>query len=383
MALIVRPYTEADREGFARVRSRVYRGGAEIPPDENLLRPDTTGTLAELDGRIVAMELEIDMTCTVRGSVVPCAGIAAVGVLPEHRRTGVGLRLLTQALPIYRERGSAIAALMPFRASYYRRAGYATAGTRLSLEVPTDRLPKVEAELQVWELPKEDYSAIVPCFEEFALRFSGMNVRKEGQWFWQLGGDNRFALYAAGDPPEAYASVRLKTDFWVEQDVRDFAWTTFRGYRSMLAFFGSLCINKTSVKWWAPGNDPMLWHLHDQGLNATFDGPMMYRAVDVPALLRTLRFEETAVFRVKVIDPHLPDNEGPWKVTVGEKGSEVERASEADFVMEVGPFTQALLGEPSLASLRSVDGVQVESEAGFRSACAVMPHHPTFSLDFF
>src|SRR5687768_3411137 len=193
MGLVVRAYTDADREGFAHVKSKVYRDGMPIDPEENMMRPDTFGTVAELDGKIVAVELEIDMTCTLRGTALKCMGVAAVGVLPEQRRSGVGLEMLTKALPIYKERGAIFASLMPFRAQYYRKAGYATAGTRLSFRCPTNRFPVFESDLEIWELPREDYSAIVPCYETFAKKYSGMNIRREEQWRWQLGGDNRFA----------------------------------------------------------------------------------------------------------------------------------------------------------------------------------------------
>src|SRR5687768_2871763 len=68
-----------------------------------------------------------------------------------------------------------------------------TAGTKLSFRCPTNRFPVFESDLEIWELPREDYSAIVPCYETFAKKYSGMNIRREEQWRWQLGGDNRFA----------------------------------------------------------------------------------------------------------------------------------------------------------------------------------------------
>ena len=205
------------------VRSRVYRGDTPVDLDENLMRSDTFGVVGELDGKIVAAETEIDMTCTVRGETLPCAGIAAVGVLPEYRRGGYGLEMLTKAFPIYRERNHAVASLIPFRAQYYRKAGYATCGSRIQIKCPAGRIPDLGSELPVRELPLDDHTAVVPCYEAFAKNYSGMNVRKPDQWQWQLGGDNRFAIYAAGDPVEAYVSLRLKWEFWVDVDIRDFA----------------------------------------------------------------------------------------------------------------------------------------------------------------
>lgn len=387
MPLTVRPYVDADRAAYAHVKSRVYRGGAAVDPNEDVMRADTFGSVAELDGKIVGIELDIDMSCTVRGSSVRCMGIAAVGVLPEYRRGGLGLEMLTKALHFYRERGCSIASLMPFRGHYYRKAGYATCGSRISMKLPANRIPVLESDLDVWELPMDDYSAVVPCYEAFAKRYSGMNLRRDEQWRWQLGGDNRFAIYAAGNPVEAYVSTRLKWDFWAEQEIRDFAWTTDRGYRAILGFFRGLCINKTSIKWWASSEEPMLWRYDDQGMEAKYDGAMMYRAVDVRALLEAATSASDAEFRVLVVDPHMPENHGVWHVR-GQAGGTLtaeKRAEDGghDFSIAVGPFTQAVLGEPSLASLARQGAVDVRNPAGLLSAERALPHHPTFCLDFF
>ncbi len=311
MSLTVRAYTDADRLGFAHVRSRVYREGAPVDPAENLMRSDTFGVVGELNGKIVAAETEIDMTCTVRGQVLPCAGVAAVGVLPEFRRGGLGLEMLAKALPIYRERGHVLASLIPFRAHYYRKVGYATCGSRFEVKCPAHRLPQFKPELDVWELPSDDYSAVVPCYNAFAKRYSGMNLRNPEQWIWQLGGDNRFAIYAAGNPVEAYVSVRLRWEFWEEMAIRDFAWTTLRGYEAMVAFFRGLCMNKTAISWHEPSEGPALWRYDDQGIVAKLDGQMMYRIVDVPKVLQAIRSEGAGEFTVAVEDPHLPENRVP------------------------------------------------------------------------
>lgn len=383
MSLVVRPYTDADRLGFAHVRSRVYRGGAPVDPEENLMRADTFGVVGELNGKIVAAETEIDMTCTVRGKALPCAGVAAVGVLPEFRRGGMGIEMLTRALPIYRERGHAIASLIPFRAPYYRKAGYATCGSRFEVKYPAHRLPAFKSDLEVWELPSDDYSAVVPCYEAFAARYSGMNLRKPEQWTWQLGGENRFTLYAAGRPAEAFVSVRLRWEFWEDMSIRDFAWTTRRGYEAMVAFFRSLCMNKTAISWNEPSDGPALWHEDDQGMAAKLDGQMMYRLVDVPRVLKSISAEGSGDFSFTVDDPHLPENRGPWQVRFEGGETDVRKAGSGGLHFSVQALTQAVLGEPSLHALVRQSAVLVEDARQLESALRFFEPFPTFCLDRF
>jgi predicted acetyltransferase len=383
MGLVIRPYRDSDRDGFAHVKSRVYRGGAPFDQDEAVLRPDCFGSLAELDGNIVAVQTEIDMTCTVRRTVLPCAGIAAVGVLPEHRRGGIGLEMLTGALPFYVERGWAMAALMPYRAQYYRRAGYGTAGSRQAMSCPTHRLPSFDSELEIWEVPAEDYAAVVPCYEAYAKRFSGMNFRREGQWYWQLGGDNRLAIYAAGNPVQAFASTRLKVDFWIEQELRDLAWTSIEGYKAIFAFLKRLCINKTGLKWWEHSSSPMRWRFDDQGIESKFDGPMMYRILDVPAVLSAVRSEESGEFCFTVDDPHLEQNRGAWTVRFSSGGTEVAKGGQPAFELSIAALTQAALGEPSFETLLAMGEVRPLDASGLQSAVRFFRPFPTFTLDFF
>ena len=168
-----------------------------------------------------------------------------------------------------------------------------------------------------------------------------MNVRAPGQWRWQLGGDNRFAIYAAGNPPEAFLTTRLKVDFWVEQEVRDLAWTSDRGYRSIMAFLRGLCMNKSGAKWWESAHSPMLWRYDDQGLQTEFDGFMMYRAVDVAGLLRKVSSPHSGEFSIAVDDPHLAENRGPWRVRFDADGTEVERTDKSDIRLGIGAFSQS------------------------------------------
>lgn len=383
MSLTVRTYTDADREGFAHVRSMVYRGGVPIEPGENLIRPDTFGTVAVHNGKIVGGEIDIDMTCTVRGRVHRGMGVASVGVLPEARRGGIGIEMLGRALSLYRDRGAVIASLMPFRATFYRKVGYATGGPRLAIQCPTHRLPNFDGELEVRQLTSDSIEAIVPCYEAFARRYSGMNVRASEQWKWQLGGDNRFAIYTAGDPVEAYVSTRLTWNFWNDVEIRDFAWTTPRGYRSILAFFRSLAINKVSVKWFGPANDPILWRYDDQGLEAKHDGAMQYRILDLPAILSGIESESDGEFAFEVEDRHLPENRGPWTVRYRPGSTEVAAGGKPEFRIDIGALTQACLGEPSFDSVLVQGAVEVLRPEGVQAARRLLTPHPSFCLDFF
>lgn len=79
-------------------------------------------------------------TTTVRGGEHPLAGLSAVATPPENRRQGLIARLLQESLTEYRERGQYLSALWPFEYPFYRRYGWAQAGTTATYECDPDVL---------------------------------------------------------------------------------------------------------------------------------------------------------------------------------------------------------------------------------------------------
>lgn len=184
-------------------------------------------------------------------------------------------------LPLLREKGFEVSSLHPFRDSWYRRFGFIGIGMRFQIRCPADRLPHVHAEMPVVEIPADHRHLLDPVCAHTARVYNGYNVRSPDQWWRTLGGDTPMAIYVCGDPVEAYAVVRLKGDFWVDQDVKEFLWTTDRGYRTMLAFFRSLAMNKSAVTWTEPGDSPYVERYYERGVNVELLDPVMYRRLDI------------------------------------------------------------------------------------------------------
>jgi predicted acetyltransferase len=76
---------------------------------------------------------------TIPGASVPCAGVAAVGVLPTHRRRGLLSRMMRAQLDDVRERQEPIAALFASEETIYGRYGYGLASLRQEARLTGDR----------------------------------------------------------------------------------------------------------------------------------------------------------------------------------------------------------------------------------------------------
>jgi predicted acetyltransferase len=312
----VRAYEESrDREAYAHVRSFVYRGGGEVKPDERLLRDDCIAFVVEDQGRIVGSAVVLKMTCSIGGHDLSCAGVAGVGVLPEERQTGAGSALMNGVVRLCRDAGYQMSSLYPFRETWYRRFGYATAGLRWKIHCPTDRFPRLDAPLPV-RLVEADARILKGVEASMARRFCGYNVREPDQWWRSLGGDSPMTVYVAGDPAEAYCVLRLRNDFWGWVEVKEFGWSTEAGYRSMIAQYTRLSMNHLGVIWNEPISSPFMTEYLDQSVKAESISALMFRSLDHRAVNDALGSDIT------VHDPIL-----------GGEGS-----------VSVGDFTRAALG---------------------------------------
>ncbi|MFN8221402.1 MAG: GNAT family N-acetyltransferase [Fimbriimonadales bacterium] len=376
--VVVRRYQESDREAFGRVRSFTYRGGEPVRPDENLFRDDSVGYVAEVDGNVVAAFTALRMTCNIDGTHLPCAGVAAVAVNPEFRKGGVGSSLMQEGLRLMKEDGFVLASLYPFRETYYRRFGYETCGTRFRLSVPAHRLPATGSELPVRRIEPEAWDQVRACYERFAVRYNGMNLRTSDMWWRTGGGDTPFAVYAAGDPVEAYAMLRLVPDFWEAQEIKELVATTPRGYAAILGFLNGLCINKDRAEWHEAGDSPYLAHYLDQGVRITNERLVMYRVLDVPKALSARRPVGSGSFAFSVEDPILAENNGVWRAEWVGGAVAVAHGKGPIISLGIRSFNQVLLGQPSYADLARHGSVPENAIAE-----ALFPARPVYCADFF
>lgn len=383
MAIRAFPYRPEFREDFNRVRSRVYRGGEPVRDEEDLVPTDCSATLVELDGSIVGAATSIHYDCTFGRTTLRSAGVAAVGVLPESRRSGAGSALMHAVNRQLRDEGFSMALLYPYSAAFYRRFGYEYAGNRLTLSCPRTVMPKIEHALPAREIKVQDAESIRACYESFAARHHGMNRRNDLQWARALGGEKPFHIFAVGEPVEAYALIRLEWTFWVDQAVREVVWSTPLGYRSILAFLKGLAANKSAVTWNEPSASPWLSQFGERDVQVTANQQIMWRVLDVEQALSSLTCESDVEFTVRVVDSEFEENSGPWRVQTGRHGSEVGRAETAEVTIDVRQLAQALIGEPSFRDLHSMGLVSCDSPRTAMAASLAFGSNSGYCLEYF
>lgn len=315
---------------------------------------------------------------TFRGATLPLACIAAVAVKPEHRGSGVGTVFMQQLLGVLRSEGFAMAALYPFRETFYRRAGFATAGDRKEFRVPADRLPALRRELPVTQITKAEAAHHLDAvFRQFAFTHNACVLRDENEWQERLGKSGS-SIYVAGEPAEGYLWVKL-TEFWETATVGEMVWTTPAAHRTLLSLIRDLCINQSTAVWQEPGNTPTAHLYKDAHWTIESVRLPMYRVLNLEACLDAICPQNVAPVTLRITDAFLPEENR----TVTLSPSAVPGTNPPDLSLSMETLTQGLLGDPSWFALHAAGAIEINSPDALERLNQMLPPASVFLSEFF
>ena len=374
--------SKADTRKLHHVWSWVW--SSKPPSEDDPLAPPDPGEirlLGELDGKL-ACGMKVHDFVVARGQAdLRCGGIGAVATLPEARGKGCGTEFMVEGLRQMREAGHLVSNLYAYREPFYRKVGYETCGWRWQIKAPQGRMANTEQQLEARQIMSDEMNQLESCYTEFVRRLSGCVLRKPHNWSNRIGKKPRMA-YAVGDPVEAYAWVKI-TDFWGDVEVGELAWSTLRGYDSIMSVLRNLCVNQNRVVWCEPPNSVLLARDLDQGVEMCVSEPTMYRAIDVQGALAALKPEASGEFSIEVADEHLPENRGPWRIRFTPDCVSVEKCDEAAIAIDIRHFSQALMGSPSLHELAAAGLIEAKDGKSLQDAEKLLAPMPVVCMEFF
>lgn len=382
--LTVRDFDPGDRVPVLRIWEDAFLGDNAEPSEEWFSLPGARLFVWEQGGEVCATARIHEFQASRGEARLPCGGLAVVAVALRLRRTGVGAQVVRDCLAWMRAEGYPLSSLYAFREAWYRSLGYEVCGRRWKISVPAGRLPAVEGGLPIREASPEEWRLVEPCHAAWVRRYSGMNPRTEQRWKKVLAPSGKpHSILVAGEPAQAYMVLRSTTEFGGEQAITEAAWVTPEGYRSFLEILAKVGMNRSKVSWHEPPDLPYLAEHFDADVEVSLSRPVMFRANDVPAALRALQPDAQGEFTVEVFDEVVPENRGPWAVRFMPGEVEVAPAKEADIVLGIRAFSQAMLGQPSLRDLAGAGRVASSSAGALEAAAALMPGTDVYCLEFF
>ncbi|HUB70315.1 MAG TPA: GNAT family N-acetyltransferase [Acidimicrobiales bacterium] len=352
--LEIREPADGDREDIAAVLSLSFNG--VVRPEDIVLE----GTLCAYDaGRTVGTALAVPFGQWFGGRCIPCAGIAGVAVLPEHRGQQVASMLMRELMSARRRQGDVVSALYPANSGLYRQLGYEFAGLMPEFEVRVTDLPRSSGE--VHEMRREDLPDVMGCFSRFASHHNGP-VQSAQPLRWERhvlahreeGSHQRTVLArsAEGDV-DGYASYFLGR--WEQEgyllNCKHLVALTPVALRTLLGHFRRFENSASRFAWrGAPGTVPESLAMSTTGLSMV---PRlrrwMLRVLDVARSLEARGYATSSARAViDIVDDALPVNSGRWMVEVEDGKGTVTKlgapATGAENPLPIGLFSALFSG---------------------------------------
>ncbi|MBU7041619.1 MAG: GNAT family N-acetyltransferase, partial [Theionarchaea archaeon] len=197
------------------------------------------------DGILRGGMILYDFTMTVFSIPTLVGGVGLVAVDLLHKREKICKDMISFFLDYYKKKGSFLTSLYPFRPDFYKEMGFGF-GTKLhQYRLHPDQLPARTRE-HIHFLSAKDTSALVDCYNRYAMRTHGMMKLTSKRKVERLMDDplTRIVGYKAGDTIQGYLIFTFKeaeTENFVINDirVREFICETREAFWELLTFLHS------------------------------------------------------------------------------------------------------------------------------------------------
>jgi predicted acetyltransferase len=324
------------------------------------------------------------------GCSVPCVGVTAVAVAPEHRSRGIAAELLRTALEEVRRDGVALSSLFPATYPVYRAAGYESAANRLVYRIPLTsvgagarEVPALDgtaagarsrlAQPDIREATADDHPTLRALYDARAKTAPGQVDRT--RYFWvrihePASGEDARAYIVEGDAgPEGYVVVWYKAGASPlaanELTVRDLVARTPGAARRILRFLADHRSIVAAVHVAAGPGDPVLMQLREERLTISDVQRCMVRVVDVRAALERRGWSPAlrGEVHLDVRDPLLRENARRYVLEVSGGRAEVREGGSGAVAMDVrglAALTTGYLGAEELCVAGLCDGADAD-----------------------
>ena len=325
------------------------------------------------------------------GRAVPCTGISAVAVAPEHRSRGIAAEMMRTALEEARHDGVPLSSLYPATFPVYRAAGYECAGNRFVYRVPLGSIGPGGREPDVREATLDDHATLRAFYDARARCLNGAVERTRYFWtriFEPFGEEARTYLVTGDDGPEGYVVVSYKPTPGPlapnELPVRDAVARTPGAARRILRLLGDhRSVARTATLAAGPG-DPLLLQLREERLEVAELQRWMLRIVDVRGALERRGWSPhvRGELPLDVRDDLLRDNARRWVLEVAGGRAQVREGGSGAVVLDVRGLAALYAGFMPAEELR-VAGLCEGNDADVAKASALFAGPAPWLADFF
>lgn len=398
-ASVTRPLVEADHQQTMRVAREAFgmppAGSPEVTPEQRRAPGrHEWGTFVGDD--LVARIASLELASWFGGVTVPTTGIAGVSVAVEQRGAGLLTDLMRAAVEDGLERGHPISTLYPTAPGIYRRFGYETVTSLLTVELPTSALPtRPVAGVVLRRATAADVPEIRDVYDTWAAAQNGPLTRRGHRFEVDPAGylhdstgvslaeaeDGRLLGFVSWRRGEGYGDrAAIEVDDLLATDPRAYAalWRSLAGWSSVAPTVRLTASEPDVARLWLPS---AAW-------TVTRSRPYMLRISDVAAALSARPATGDAALSFAVGPDALDGVRRAYTLTAADGRIDCRLASDLAHRADDGPtFARrelALLyaGVQTYANLRMA-GLLTGSSAHDAAVDALLDRRPVHVRDYF
>jgi len=313
-----------------------------------------------------------DFTMNLLGHRISVGGVGQVAVDLPHKKEHVAKEMMAYFMRRCRERSAPLALLYPFRPDFYKEMGFGY-GTKMNqYRLKPAALPQGVSKSHVRYLGKSDRQALLDCYTRYASNTHGMIDKSETELTRLLERpQHRIVGYEKDGRILGYLVFTFEHgESFIVNDihVREFIYEDREALLELLTFLHTQADQIRHII--INTQDEFFHHLlldprngsnelipdvyHESNLQGV---GLMYRVVDVPAILRLLEKRnfggQTCKLKLTVEDSFLPENGGSTLLHFqnGRLSMMNDADHEVEVRMKVAEFSSLLMGTVNLTSL--------------------------------
>lgn len=280
------------------------------------------------------------------GECVPMAGIAAVGVAPEHRGSGAALELLRQSLREIYERGLPISTLYAATQRLYRKVGYEQGGSRCFWEMPTNSIQQSDRSIPM--------QPVIPLRDQFHKLYhqqakvtNGHLARNQAIWEEVIKQPTYAYLIGKETQPEGYIifSQRQENHSNLIQ-IHDWVLLTATAMRRFWTFISDHRSQIEKVQWRNSTIDFLTLMLPEQTAKIIYSKHWMLRVVNVCLALEKRGYSQQleAQLHLEICDDLIAENNGNFILTVANGRGEITKGGKGELQLHINGLSPLYTG---------------------------------------
>ncbi|MGC9335847.1 MAG: GNAT family N-acetyltransferase [Anaerolineae bacterium] len=131
------------------------------------------------DGELLGIMCLYDFAMNFLGARIPAGGVGQIAVDLTHKKEHVARELMHYTLRHFRQRGTPLVLLYPFRPDFYTAMGFGYGSKMSQYRVKPAAFPKGPSKAGIRYLGPEDKQAILDCYDRFTSQTHGMIYKTE------------------------------------------------------------------------------------------------------------------------------------------------------------------------------------------------------------